>query len=139
MGVIIGRDSAGNAVSFIADSHPIEADAIASAEAAIGSASVNAATSAAGAVTLNNAVSGTITTESLSTAIGGIYSITLTSNLIKPSSVVLANVTLGSATQGTMSIVHITPALGSVNIKIKNVDAANALNGTLKIGFAIFQ
>src|SRR5271166_2510465 len=106
---LIGRTFAGMPVVFEADVRPCEADAIALAEAAIGSASGNTATSAAGAVTLNNATSGTITTEAVATAAGSIYTLTLTSNLVKAGSVVLANVTLGTSTQGTGAIVHITP------------------------------
>lgn len=137
--IVIGRDQAGNAIAFEVDGRPVEFDASARAEAAIGGASGCTATSAAGAVTLNNATAGTITTEALVTAIGGTYTLTLTSNLIKASSVVFPTVTLGTATQGTACVVHVTPALGSVAIKIKNIDATNAFNGTLKIGFAIFQ
>lgn len=136
---IIGRAFTGQAVAFDIDARPIEIDAIAAAEAAIGGASLSTATSVAGAVTLNNAVAGTITTEALTTAVGVIYTLTLTSNLIKATSVVIPVVTLGSATTGTAAIIHVTPAAGSVAIKVKNIDATNAFNGTIKVGFAIFQ
>lgn len=139
MGTIIGRTWNGQAVSFQADATPIEVDAVAAAEAAIGGASGNQGTAVAGAVTMNNATSGVITTQSLSTATGASTTITLTSNLVKATSVVLANVTLGSATQGTASITHVTCASGSVAFQVKNIDGTNAFNGTLKIGFAIFQ
>jgi hypothetical protein len=137
--LIIGRSSAGAPVSFQIDAQPVENDVVASAEAAIGGATGSTATSAAGAVTFNNATAGVITTESLSTAAGAIYTLTLTSNLIKAGSVVFVSPTLGSATTGTACVAHVTPANGSVVIKIKNIDATNAFNGTLKIGFAIFQ
>jgi hypothetical protein len=137
--LIIGRSYFGTPVSFQIDAQPVESDVVAAAEAAIGGAAGNSATSAAGAVTFNNAVSGTVTTEALTTATGATYTLTITSNLIKVNSVVLANVTLGTATHGTLQIVHITPAAGSVAILIKNIDGTNAVNGTLKVGFAIFQ
>lgn len=136
---VIGRNFAGQPVAFEADVHPIEGDALALAEASIGGASGSAATSVAGAVTLNNATAGIITTESLSTAAGAIYTLTLTSNLIKATSLVLANITLGNGTTGTGVIVHITPAAGSVVIKVQNIHASAAFNGTMKIGFAIYQ
>lgn len=136
---VIGRTYAGLPVSFDVDCRPVEGDAVALAEAAIGGASGSTATSSAGAVTFNNASAGVITTESLSTAAGAIYTLTLTSNLVKASSLVLANVTLGSGTTGTGVIVHITPAAGSVVIKVQNIHASAAFNGTMKIGFAIFQ
>ena len=139
MSQVIGRTFSGQAVVFEIDAHPVEADHIANAEAAIGSATVNAVTGSAGAATLNNAVSGTITTESVSTAAGTVYTFTLTSNLIKATSVVLANATLGTATTGTPCVAHITPAAGSVVIKVQNIHASAAFNGTLKIAFAIFQ
>ena len=139
MGQVIGRTYSGQAVVFEIDAHPVEADHIAAAEAAIGSATNNTVTGSAGAATLNNAVAGTVTTEAVSTVAGAIYTLTLTSNLIKASSVVLANATLGSATTGTPCVAHITPAAGSVAIKVQNIHASAAFNGTLKIAFAIFQ
>jgi hypothetical protein len=127
-------------VQFEVDNtEPVEADASALAEAAIGGASNNAATAVSGAATLNNATSGTVTSESLSTAVGAIYTLTLTSNLIKATSLVFPVVSLGSSTQGTPCAIHVTPAQGSVQIRVKNIDSTNAFNGTLKIGFAIFQ
>jgi hypothetical protein len=121
------------------DAEPVEADATALAEAAIGGASNSAGTAVSGAATLNNASAGTITTESLSTAVGATYTLTLTSNLIKATSLVFPVVSLGTSTQGTPCAIHVTPANGSVQIRVKNIDATNAFNGTLKIGFAIFQ
>ena len=139
MDIVVARNIHGQAVAFEIDGQPIETDASALAEAAIGGASGSAATSTAGAVTLNNASAGMITTESVSTAAGGTYSLTITSNLIKATSLVMATVTLGTATTGAGVVSHVTPANGSVVIKVQNIHASAAFNGTLKIGFAIFQ
>lgn len=136
---VIGRSYNGNPVAFEVDAKPIEADAVALAEAAIGGATGSAATSAAGAVTFNNATAGIITTESLTTAAGVTYKITLTSNLVKAGSVVFASVAFGTSTTGDPIVTQVASAAGSVAINIKNDHATAALNGTLKIGFAIFQ
>ena len=139
MTTVIGRSAGGQPVAFQVDAEPTEGDAVATAEAAIGGASLSNGTATSGAATLNNASAGTITTESLSTAAGSTYTLTLTSNLIKATSLVFASVWLGSASAGTASITHITPANGSVTIQVKNIHASAAFNGTLKIGFAIFS
>ena len=139
MAIVIGRTSSGQAVSFYADAEPVESDASALAEAAIGGASGSSGTAVSGAATLNNASAGTITSESLTTAAGAIYSLTLTSNLIKPGTLVMANVTFGSSTTGSASIAHVTCTAGQAVIQVKNIHASAAFNGTLKIGFAIFQ
>jgi hypothetical protein len=139
MDIVVARNIHGQAVAFEVDGEPIEIDASSLAEASIGGASGSAATSAAGAVTLNNASAGMITTESVSTAAGGTYSLTITSNLIRSTSLVMATVTLGTSTTGAGVVSHVTPAAGSVNVKVQNIHASAAFNGTLKIGFAIFQ
>jgi hypothetical protein len=51
----------------------------------------------------------------------------------------MATVTLGTSTTGAGVVSHVTPAAGSVNVKVQNIHASAAFNGTLKIGFAIFQ
>ena len=139
MAIIVGRTASGQAVSFTADAEPIESDASALAEAAIGGASNSAASATSGAATLNNASAGIITSESITTAAGATYTLTLTSNLIKAGSLVLANVTLGSSTTGVGAVTHVTCSAGQVAIKVQNVHASAAFNGTIKIGFAIFQ
>jgi hypothetical protein len=136
---VIGRTFSGQPISFDIDVQPCESDVVALAEAAIGGATGSTATASSGAATLNNASAGTITTESLSTAAGATYTLTLTNNLIKASSLVFPVVTLGSATTGTACVTHVTPAAGSVTIKVQNIHASAPFNGTLKIGFLICQ
>lgn len=93
-------------------------------------------TGAAGAVT-SNANAGVITTESLSTAAAGVQAYTLTNSKIKAGSIVLFSVGYGTSTTGLPIIGSVVAAAGSVTFVIKNVDAAAALNGTLKIGFLV--
>jgi hypothetical protein len=92
------------------------------------------ATASSGAATLNKA-SGTITSESLVTATGAIYTLTVTDSTIAAADIVQASVNLGTSTQGTPDVTTIAPAAGSLVIKVKNIDATNAFNGTIKVGF----
>lgn len=96
------------------------------------------ATATAGAATLNKD-SGKITTESLTTAKGAEYTLTLTNSAIAAADMVFASVALGTATTGLPMVTTITPAAGSVVIKVLNNDANDALNGTLKISFMVLK
>lgn len=95
------------------------------------------ASATAGAATLN-ATKGIITSEALSTAKGSAYTLTLSNSSIKAGSVVLASVQLGSATTGTPLIETIATSAGEAVISVLNNDAANALNGTIKVSFVVF-
>jgi hypothetical protein len=100
---------------------------------------IGTATAASGAATLNKAT-GVITSESLTTADADTpYTLTLTNSKIKATSVVLASVGLGSATTGTPQIVSVTPAAGSVVILVWNVSASAAFNGTIKVAFTVLN
>ncbi len=97
------------------------------------------ATATAGAATLNKS-SGVVTTESLTTAQDALYTLTLTNSEVAAASVVVASLANGTNTQGSPMIEKITPAAGSVVITVRNRHAsAEALNGTLKIAFAVIQ
>tara|TARA_R110000868_G_scaffold114344_5_gene306468 strand:+ start:7023 stop:7379 length:357 start_codon:yes stop_codon:yes gene_type:complete len=93
-------------------------------------------TAAAGAVT-ENSLAGQITTEALTTAAAGEYTLTITNSLITANSVVIASVGQGTSTAGTPGIGGVTPAAGSLVITVTNLHSANAFNGTLKINFAV--
>jgi hypothetical protein len=93
------------------------------------------ATATAGAATLNKA-SGKITTESLTTAAGATYTLTLTDSSIAAADMVFASLANGTNSTGDPVIGLITPAAGSVTIKVVNRHASAALNGTLVISFA---
>lgn len=96
------------------------------------------ATAEGGAATLNKA-SGVITSEALTTAAGATYTLTLTNTVIAVDDVVLASVQLGSATEGTPQIVSVTVTANTAVIVVKNIHATEALNGTIKIAFAVFK
>ena len=97
-----------------------------------------AGTSTAGAATVNTQT-GVVTTESLTTAVGATYTFTLTNALVNANSIVLPVVGKGSATTGTPTVAWVTPAAGSVTIVIQNIHASAALNGTITIGFLVFN
>lgn len=100
--------------------------------------SFGTATATSGAA-ISNAYSGKITTESLSTAAGATYTLTLTNSLIAAADVVLANVGHGSDTTGTPAVTSVTPAAGNVVIVIQNIHATAAFNGTLQIGYHVLK
>lgn len=76
-----------------------------------------------------------ITSESLTTAAGSTYTLTLTNTKITVNSLCFANAYLGTSTNGTPQVIGCTPANGSVVIVVKNIHATNAFNGTIKIDF----
>lgn len=95
------------------------------------------ATATAGAATLHATV-GVVTTEALTTAQDASYTLTLTNTLIDANSVVMVSVANGTNTQGTTVVTKVTPGADSVVIVVTNKHAtAQALNGTLKIAFAV--
>lgn len=96
---------------------------------------VGSATSTAGAATINHN-SGTITTESLSTAANGVYTFTLTNKNITPDSVVAVDCGTGTNTTQGLQVQEVQVTAGQAVIKIKNT-SASALNGTILINFAI--
>lgn len=94
------------------------------------------ATAAAGAATLNNRF-GVITSEALTTAQNGIYTLTITNSAIRASDLVFASVANGTNSQGSPVVTRIQPAAGSLVILVANLHAsAVALNGTLLVSFA---
>ncbi len=97
------------------------------------------ASATAGAATLNQP-SGVITSEALTTAPDASYTLTITNSEIAATDVVLASLANGTNTQGTPVIGRVTPADGSVAIVVHNKHAtAQALNGTLKVAFAVIK
>jgi hypothetical protein len=97
-------------------------------------------TAVAGAATAN-AGAVVVTTESLSTAAGGQYTLTLTNSVINASGsngdIVTADIWNGTNTTGTPSVTSTTPGTGSVVVVVQNVHASAAFNGTLKIGITV--
>lgn len=96
------------------------------------------AAATSGAATLNK-LAGVITSESLSTAAGASYTLTLTDSQIAAADQVFASVALGTATTGTPTVTTVKPSAGSVVIIVQNVSAAAALNGTIKVSYAVVK
>jgi len=97
------------------------------------------ASATTGAATLSTE-RGVITSESLTTAAGATYTLTLTNTLVKTTSNVVASAYNGTNTAGgaqDLSVTSVTPAAGSVVIVVTNNNSV-ALNGTIKIAFQVF-
>lgn len=99
-------------------------------------ATLQTATGSAGASTLNG-TKGTVTTESLSTAAGAVFTETVTNSSIAANSIVLVSVGNGTNSAGSPALTTVVPAAGSAVIKIQNIHASAAFNGTLAISFLV--
>lgn len=98
---------------------------------------LGAAAATAGAATLS-ATAGKVTTEALTTAQNGVYTLTLTNAQIAAADMVFVSVANGSNSQGTPVVTRVQPAAGSVVIQISNLHAsAVAFNGTLVVSFLV--
>ena len=96
------------------------------------------AAATAGAATLNQSA-GVITSEALTTVFGTDYVLTLTNSQIAAADIVFASVNNGTNTTEGLAVNRVTPAAGSVAIRIRNTNAAAALNGTIKISFQVVK
>jgi len=76
---------------------------------------------------------GSITTASLNTAAGSTVDVDVSETYFSTSTLSWANVYLGTSTAGLAQVVGVTPAIGKITVKIKNIHGADAFNGTLKI------
>jgi hypothetical protein len=65
--------------------------------------------------------------------------LTLTNSKVKASSVVVASPAQGTNTTEGLAINRMTPAAGSVVIRVRNTHASVAFNGTIKIAFAVLS
>ena len=109
-----------------------------SARGEIRASSHGAATAVAGAATLNTAM-GTITSESITTAAGAPYTLTLTNNHISTATAVLVTVDNGTNNTAGIEVGRITPGNGTATILVWNRHATAPLNGTLKISFVVVR
>jgi len=96
------------------------------------------ASATAGAATLNK-MAGVITSESITTAAGATYTLTLTNSDIAATDQVFASVYNGSNAAGMPNVTTVTPGAGQVVIVVQNIAAAAAFNGTIKIAFSVFK
>ena len=83
-----------------------------------------------------NQPSGTITSATLTTAALGTASIVLTNSFIKANSKVFVTMQ-GYGGTGTPILSSVTPALGSVTIKLYNAHATVALNAAITVDFFV--
>jgi len=91
-----------------------------------------------GAATLNHDA-GIVTTESLSTAAGSTYTLTLGCNQVTPNSVVSVSLSNGTNSTGDPTVSRVTPGNNVVTIVVTNRASAAALNGTLLIALIVFN
>ncbi len=96
------------------------------------------ATASSGAATLNNKA-GAITSESLSTAAGAVYTLTLTDSVVAASDVCFASVAYGTSTTGSPAVSRVTPSAGQLIVLVQNIHASAALNGTIVVSYACFK
>src|ERR1044072_2360807 len=94
------------------------------------------ATASSGAATLSKQ-SGTITSESLTTAAAGGYTLTLNNTVVAATSRGDVNVDNGTNSAGIPVVSLVTPSSGQVIIKVYNLHASAAFNGTIKINFTV--
>lgn len=96
------------------------------------------ATASSGAATLNR-YAGRITSESLTTAAAGEYTLTLTNDRIEATDIILWTVGYGSSTTGTPGQGGCTVSAGQAVFTVTNLHASAAFNGTLVVGFNIYK
>lgn len=94
------------------------------------------ANASSGAATCDSRA-GAITSETLSTAAGADYVLTLTNKFITPTSVVVPTVGNGDNTTEGLAVNRVQPGNGSVVIHIRNTHASAALNGKIVVSFAV--
>jgi hypothetical protein len=96
------------------------------------SAGMTTATAAAGAVTIAAQLV-TITTEALTTAAAGDYTLTVTNTRVDAGAGVFVSVGSGTNTTVPYFAHSVAVTQGQVVVLIRNAHASSALNGTLKI------
>lgn len=96
------------------------------------------ATATAGAATLHK-LSGVVTSEAITTAAAADYVLTLTNREIAATDIVLATASNGTNTTEGLAVNRVTPAAGSVIIRVRNTHSASALNGTIKIAYLVVK
>ena len=105
--------------------------------AGVASATANGTATATGGAATLNSDRGTVTSEALTTAAAGAYTLTVTNSTVLATSVVVASVDNGTNTQGIPTVGVVTPSAGSLVIKVNNLHASQALNGTLKVRYLV--
>jgi hypothetical protein len=96
------------------------------------------ASATAGAATLHQ-LSGSVTSEALSTAAGANYVLTITDNKVAAVDQVFAVISGGTNSAGTPVLMRVVPGNGSIVVTVTNIHATLALSGTLRVTFAVFK
>lgn len=82
---------------------------------------------------------GIVTSESLSTAHGASYTLTVGVPAATAASLVMASVRNGTNSGGAPVLLTTAPGSGVVTFVVNNSDAANAFNGTVVVSFIVFN
>jgi len=82
--------------------------------------------------------SGVVTTKSLNTAAGALYQFTLVNDRIVDADTPVVATVLHGGTCTKMAVVHkVSPGAGSAVVYLLNADAADALDGTVRVAFIV--
>jgi len=98
---------------------------------------VKTASATAGAATLNQP-SGSITSESLSTAAAGTYTLVLTNTTANVGDIVQSTVNGGTNTGGQPVVASAVATANTITFKVYNLGAA-AFNGTVVVGYNLIK
>ncbi len=97
------------------------------------------ASATAGAATLAKSA-GKVTTESLTTAAGADYTLTITATgKVAAADQVFVSIANGTNTQGVPILRTVTPGANTITIVIRNDHASQALNGTLVVSYMVLK
>lgn len=96
------------------------------------------ATASSGSATLNK-MAGKITTNSMTTAALGSFTLTVTNSTVASADMVFCSLAIGSLTNGTPIIRAVTPGSGSFTVSIYNAHATSAFNGTVVVSFFVVK
>ena len=96
------------------------------------------ATATAGAATLSKS-SGIVTSEALTTAAGASYVLTVTDTQVAAADMVFVSVALGTSTTGVPVVTTARANAGALVITVRNIDAAAAFNGTIRVSFMVLK
>jgi hypothetical protein len=121
----------------VTDHYVTAIDADGATLSAAGMQASGTATATAGAATLNK-LQGKITTESLTTAAAGEYTLTLTNSEIAASDIVLASVD-PKTSAGTPGIGGCKVTAGQVVITVTNLHASAAFDAAIQINFVVIK
>lgn len=93
----------------------------------------DAQTASSNAVT-STAQAGVVTTESLTTAAGATQAITINKTGVVAGDLAFANISGGTNTRAVI-VQSVVTGTGTIVVTLKNIEASNALNGTVKFNW----